>query len=144
MQDSLFRYIARSILGLEPTRENKPKLLAHLRDRAIVVKCDSDLAKDLARDHAKGRINRREWLTARDELQARVDMLRASIRRDQRTVALSPFVAQSATLRGRWPRLTVDERRAILKAVLDKVVVHAALRGRNTFDPELIEPIWRV
>jgi hypothetical protein len=36
-QDSLFRYVARSILGIEPSRENKPYLLASLRDRAVFL-----------------------------------------------------------------------------------------------------------
>jgi hypothetical protein len=42
-QDSLFRYIARSILGVEPTRENKPQLLARLRDRGVFL---TDLKPD--------------------------------------------------------------------------------------------------
>ena len=97
-----------------------------------------------ARDHAKGRIGRREWLAARDELQARVDALQASTRREQRTTALTPYVHDPGTLAKRWATLTVDERRAILKAVLDKVVAHPAVPGRNKFDPNLIEPIWRI
>lgn len=37
-QDSLFRYVARSLLpNTEPTRENKPVLLAQLRDRGVFL-----------------------------------------------------------------------------------------------------------
>jgi hypothetical protein len=36
-QDSLFRYVARSILDLEPTRANKTELLMQLRDRGVVL-----------------------------------------------------------------------------------------------------------
>ena len=37
-QDSLFRYVARSLLpDAEPTRENKPVLLAQLRDRGVFL-----------------------------------------------------------------------------------------------------------
>ncbi len=42
-QDSLFRYVARSILGVEPTRENKPQLVEHLRDRGVFL---IDLSED--------------------------------------------------------------------------------------------------
>lgn len=42
-QDSLFRYVARSILKVEPTRSNKAKLLARLRDRGVFL---IDLKKD--------------------------------------------------------------------------------------------------
>ena len=35
--DSLFRYVVRAILKAEPTRENKPELLARLRDRGVFL-----------------------------------------------------------------------------------------------------------
>lgn len=35
--DSLFRYVARGILGVEPTRDGKPELLAALRDRGVFL-----------------------------------------------------------------------------------------------------------
>ncbi|MBI4347850.1 MAG: recombinase family protein, partial [Elusimicrobia bacterium] len=112
-------------------------------DRSDLGSLEGQL-EQLARDHANGRIGRREWLAARDEVQTRVDALRASIRREQRTAVLSPYLRDRATLAGRWADLSVDERRAILKVVLDKVVVHPAIPGRNKFDPSLIEPVWRI
>lgn len=36
-QDSLFRYVARAILKVEPTRENKADLLARLRDQGVFL-----------------------------------------------------------------------------------------------------------
>jgi hypothetical protein len=36
-QDSLFRYVARALLNLEPTRANKPEILGRLRDRAVFL-----------------------------------------------------------------------------------------------------------
>jgi hypothetical protein len=36
-QDSLFRYVARSLLGVEPTREGKPEMLSALRDRGVFL-----------------------------------------------------------------------------------------------------------
>ncbi|HVY77461.1 MAG TPA: hypothetical protein VG898_03045 [Solirubrobacterales bacterium] len=35
--DSLFRYVVRGILKAEPTRANKPELLASLRDRGVFL-----------------------------------------------------------------------------------------------------------
>lgn len=35
--DSLFRHVARSLLQVEPTRENKPELLAQLQDRGVFL-----------------------------------------------------------------------------------------------------------
>jgi hypothetical protein len=37
VQDSLFRYVARGILGVEPTRKNKGELLKRLRDRGVFL-----------------------------------------------------------------------------------------------------------
>lgn len=36
-QDSLFRYVARAILGVEPTRVNKAELLGRFRDRGVFL-----------------------------------------------------------------------------------------------------------
>lgn len=36
-QDALFRYVARMILGEQPTRENKSALLGKLRDRGVFL-----------------------------------------------------------------------------------------------------------
>jgi hypothetical protein len=36
-QDPLFRYVARAIVKLEPTRENKAELLARLRDSGVFL-----------------------------------------------------------------------------------------------------------
>jgi hypothetical protein len=46
-QDSLFRYVARAILKVEPTRETKPDLLARLRDRGVFL---IDLKRDPVSD----------------------------------------------------------------------------------------------
>jgi hypothetical protein len=35
--DSLFRYVARTILGIEPTRTNKEELLGNLRDSGVFL-----------------------------------------------------------------------------------------------------------
>ena len=37
VQDSLFRYVAREVLGVEPTRANKAELLVQLRDRGVFL-----------------------------------------------------------------------------------------------------------
>jgi hypothetical protein len=52
-QDSLFRYVARSILKTEPTRNNKAELLARLRDQGVFL-------IDLKRDPVDGKSLARE------------------------------------------------------------------------------------
>lgn len=36
-QDALFRYVARGVLGKEPTRGNKAELLGHLKERGVFL-----------------------------------------------------------------------------------------------------------
>jgi len=36
-QDALFRYVARGVLDVEPTRENKGELLGQLRERGVFL-----------------------------------------------------------------------------------------------------------
>ena len=41
-----------------------------------------------------------------------------------------------------WDRANLSQRRAVVTAVLDKVIVHpATVYGR--FDPDRLEPVWR-
>ena len=44
--------------------------------------------------------------------------------------------------RGRTPRSTIV--RQIVAATLDRVVIHPGVKGRNYFDPERVEIVWRV
>jgi site-specific DNA recombinase len=42
-----------------------------------------------------------------------------------------------------WEQADLTQRRSLLAEHLEAVVVHRALRGRNTFDPDKIELVWR-
>jgi ribosomal protein S7 len=57
-------------------------------------------------------------------------------KRGQQVITLVP-----RNLRQVWPNLSLDRRRAIVKAVLVKVIVHPA-PGKRVFDPSKIEAVW--
>jgi alkylhydroperoxidase family enzyme len=46
-------------------------------------------------------------------------------------------------LADRWPKLTFDERRAALRAVVDRVEIAPATPGTNAFDPARMSVEWR-
>jgi hypothetical protein len=48
-QDSLFRYVIRGILGVEPRRDNKAELLGHLRDAGVYLIDLSQVPTDASR-----------------------------------------------------------------------------------------------
>jgi len=57
---------------------------------------------------------------------------------------MEPDHGRPGQLRTSWPQLILDQWRAVLTAVLERVVVHPALQpGRPTFDPRRVEVCWR-
>lgn len=98
---------------------------------------------ELASEWGAGRLTRAEWSAARDALQKRLDALTSRLRTEQRSAVVKDFVGRSGVLAKRWPSLSVDQRRAIVAAVLDHVQVNPAVRGRNTFDPTRFQFMWR-
>ena len=60
------------------------------------------------------------------------------------STAIEAYVGASSTLREAWADLPLTRQRAIVAAVLDRAVVRPAVRGRTTFDPDRVEPVWRL
>jgi site-specific DNA recombinase len=95
----------------------------------------------LAEMFASGEIGRREWLKARASLEDRLQAARARLARQSRTDALTGM--EGGVLREAWGQMTFDRRRAVIAAVLDRVTVGPAVKGRNRFDPERVDVVWR-
>jgi site-specific DNA recombinase len=104
---------------------------------------DEDQRDDLARRWANREISASEWRTARDIIEARITATRRKIERLSRSSAIDAFVGRSSVLRATWATLPLDRQRSIVSAVLDRAVVGPATRGRTTFDPDRVEPVWR-
>ena len=51
--------------------------------------------------------------------------------------------AGEQALREAWESRGLSWRRAVLAAVVERVVPHSCLSGRNVFDPSRIEVVWR-
>jgi len=118
-----------------------------LRGRDKVIESAGEIEAqqaELAREWGAGRLARAEWLAARDALQRRLDALHAQLRVEQRSAAVKGLVGRSKVLAKRWPSLSVEQRRAIVAAVLDHARVLPARKGFNRFDPTRFELVWRV
>lgn len=98
---------------------------------------------ELAAMFAAGEINRREWLTAREPIEKRVTQAQQQVARLSRTPIIDEYVGHADRLRRKWDGLNLDRQRAIIAAVLDHAVVGPAVRGRKTFDPSRVTPVWR-
>ena len=104
---------------------------------------DENMLTVLAEEWAAGSITRTEWMTARNAIESRLEATRRELARTTRTTALDGFVGAPGALRAAWPALGLERQRAVLTAVLDRVVVGPAVKGRNFFDPERVDVIWR-
>jgi site-specific DNA recombinase len=128
-----------------------PELVARLRQREAPepdlharIRADEDELEALAADHGKGEISRAEWKAARVPIVARLDAARERLATSTRTTALEGFVGTLEEMGARWEWCNVSQRRAVVIAVLECVIVHpATVMGRNRIDPGRIEPRWR-
>jgi len=114
-------------------------------DLLTSLRADEAQLEDLALAYARKLVSLPEWLIARKEIEARLSTQRARLQRTDHRRTLREVAGQGDALRRRWPQLNLDQRRAILATVLDRVVVsRTRLRGRIQFDPGRLEPVWTV
>ncbi len=125
------------VTRLQQRDQPEPDLHAHIR-------ADEDELEALAADHGNGEISRAEWRAARGPIVARLDAARERLATSTQTTALHGFVGTYADMLARWIGANVSQRRAVITAGLEKVMVHPAMvMGRNRFDPDRLQPVWR-
>ncbi|MGQ0718247.1 MAG: recombinase family protein [Pseudonocardiales bacterium] len=129
-----------------------PKFVEALRAKgqdqqgeAVLRQMTTDQRKleELAEDYATDVITRSEWLRARGVLESRLETARKRLSTTSRTAVLEGLTGDSVAFDEVWKGLPLSRKRAVISTVLDRVIVHPAVRGRNTFDPHRLEPIWR-
>jgi site-specific DNA recombinase len=114
-------------------------------DSALVdsIKADERQLEEFAKDYANQRISRIEWLAARDTVQVRLEQARKTLGKRAGTRVLKEIYA-GFSVREQWEQRPLDWKRAVIATMIDKIIIHPSpVRGSRTFEPELIEPIWR-
>ena len=129
----------------DPTRSHHEALAQLTADLDVLdsLLAEAEIAERQGRTPKPSAATLRRKLTERE---AEVERHQAAINRLQagRVVAAVP-----RNLRDVWPRLSLDRRRNILKAVLKLppegkgILIHPTGQGRRTFDPDAIDPDWR-
>ena len=107
------------------------------------IRRDEDALVDLAAEKDDGIIDRGEYLSRRARIEARLDENRAKLARATRTEPLAGFLGTYDEMRARWEEKNTAQRRAIVAAVLHRVVVKPA-NPRKKWDPDRFEPQWKV
>jgi DNA invertase Pin-like site-specific DNA recombinase len=127
----------RNALTRKPRRANagpKPDELAEI---------DADL-EALATDFGAGRISRREWLAAREQLDRRRQTAVASMPHETNNGA-ARLVAAGSDVRKAWKNATIEQRRAVIQQLVEKLSVGlTGTPGSNAFDPDRVDVVWRV
>lgn len=126
-------------------RLDTPALAATVSVASDTITEDVEVLEDrlaqLADAYAAGEITKPEWMRAR----AGVDRRLAEARQRRDSVdaqAVIAPVAAPGVLRAAWPELHTDQRRSILAAIIERVVIApAAVGGR--FDSDRISIEWR-
>jgi hypothetical protein len=96
---------------------------------------------DLADDWASDRLTRGEWESARKTLVTRQEALRRRVEASRRQIGLDGL---PDPLRAAWPKLPLHRRQAIIKTVVDAVVIGPGTPGLNRFDKTRVKIRWRV
>ena len=108
------------------------------------VVADRAQLEELARAYGERQITFPEFLAARKPIEARIEAGQRKVSRLTQTTALAGHVGNAEALRSTWADLPLTRQRAVVAAVLDRAVVRPATRGRTRFDPDRIEPVWRL
>jgi DNA invertase Pin-like site-specific DNA recombinase len=114
-------------------------------DLLTSLRADEAQLEDLALAYGRKQVSLPEWLIARKEIEARLTVQRTHLRRTDRRRALREVVGQGGALRRRWLELNLDQQRAIIATVLDRVLVsRSRVPGRIQFDPGRLDPVWKL
>jgi site-specific DNA recombinase len=148
--DPLEALITEAVLYRLDTPELAAALAGAATDNSTAAAIQADLVKDqdqleqIARAHGERQITFGELLAARKPIEARIEASRRKLSRLTRSTALDRYVGDSSSLRASWADLPLPRQRAVVAAVLDRAVIRPAVRGRNSFDPSRVDPVWRL
>jgi DNA invertase Pin-like site-specific DNA recombinase len=114
-------------------------------DAALLAETAADeaLLQELAHAYAQRAFTLPEWLTARTEIEARITAAKKRLSFHDGRSALDGYVGNAKALRAKWGSLPIDRRRAVIAALIDRVVIGPGRRGLNRFDPARATPVWK-
>ena len=108
-------------------------------DVAQAVADDRQLLRELAEDLGEKRISRAEWIAARAPIEKRLAAADRDLAASGEVGPVRLLAEGGGALREAWAAMTFDERRALVAAAVERVVVNPTLvHGRHVFDPARI------
>ncbi len=129
--------MAEALAGRHGADSDYQRLTAQVRE-------DTEQLEELARAWADKRISMGEWLTAKQVVADRLKDTERAIARLSRDDALIGLVGTGERLRAEWDDLNVSQQSAIIRTVVDHVVIDKAKGPSPRLDPGRVRAIWRV
>ncbi len=122
------------------------KARADVQTALIAEGLASDRAQleELAGMYAAKAITATEWLTARQAIEDRVHAAERDLATATDTTAISEVIGRGAQLGGQWHELSLDRQVAVIRAVVDHVVIAPVTKRDIKVDPTRITPVWRL
>lgn len=108
------------------------------------LRADEEMMEQFVRDYADRLIDRAQYLGGTQRVRERIETTRRELARNAGTRVVASVPSTRKALEKAWEERGLEWRRSLLSLVLDRVVLHPALKGRNFFDPERVELVWRV
>ena len=113
------------------------------RELADQLVADERRLRELATMFARGEIDKPEWLAARPELKQRIASARDRLARRAEAAILADVGPEPGALAAAWKRWTLEQRRDVLRLVLEAVIVSPATRRGPGLDESRVELKWR-
>jgi site-specific DNA recombinase len=112
------------------------------RKAALELTAAEERKTEMAGDYADGTISRREWMTARDRLDERIDAATKILAADTGPLAGLPTTTKALT--ELWDTTeSVEWRRAVIDTVIDRIDVARATRVGARFDEGRVTIRWK-
>lgn len=98
--------------------------------------------RELGELWASGQISKEEWISLKRNVGNRARAAEVEIARLARVAALRELTSSRPALRAKWPAMDITERRTVVQAALDHIVVLAAEPPRQVFRADRLQPSW--
>jgi hypothetical protein len=102
------------------------------------IRADEDELETLAAEKGSGEISRAEWKIARAPVVARLGAARERLATSTQTNTLGGFIGTPEEMQVRWDEANLSQRRAVITAVMERVIVHPAVVHEDR-----LNAVWR-
>jgi DNA invertase Pin-like site-specific DNA recombinase len=144
-------WMTEAVLQRLDSAEMADALAGHTRDDAHAaalyekVSADTEKLADLAVMWADGELDASQWRTARTRLEQRVTENRRTLARMRGTSVVDGWIGNGSELRDRWAGLNLTRQTAIVRALIDHIVIQpATIPGLRGLDPGRVQAVWRL